>query len=144
MRSAPWPLSFQNSKLHSKHGGNGVTSKIAVVRCARACRTLTLEKPKTWSPNWLDGTHIYIYIYAVGSITWPHFGHFNVNNLATSRSISWPPFLSLYKKGFLLTFFCAQFSGGWCKISVFDKKLVNKGGSEKNIVHFFGGGRGGF
>ena len=26
-----------------------------------------------------------IYIYAGGSITWPHFGHFKVNSLATSR-----------------------------------------------------------
>ena len=39
----------------------------------------------------------YIYIYIVGSITCPHFGHFKVNNLATSRSITWPPFLSLKK-----------------------------------------------
>ena len=36
-----------------------------------------------------------IEIYAVGSITWPHVGHFKVNNLATSRSITWPFFLSL-------------------------------------------------
>ena len=39
--------------------------------------------------------YIYIYIYAVGSITWPHFGQSRVNNLATVGSITWPPFLSL-------------------------------------------------
>ena len=42
-----------------------------------------------------------IYIYTVGPITWQHFGHFKVNNLATSRSISWPPFFEPIKIGFL-------------------------------------------
>ena len=36
-----------------------------------------------------------IYIYAVGSITWPYFGQSRVNNLAMVGSITWPSFLSL-------------------------------------------------
>ena len=44
----------------------------------------------------------YIYIYAVGSISWPHFGHFKVNNLATSRSITWPTFFEPIKIVFLI------------------------------------------
>ena len=45
----------------------------------------------------LIGPTAYIYICAVGSITWPHFGHFKVNNLATVRSITWPPFFEPIK-----------------------------------------------
>ena len=47
--------------------------------------------------DWSKGAYIYIYIYmlAVGSISWPHFGHFKVNNLAMVGSITWPPFVSL-------------------------------------------------
>ena len=36
--------------------------------------------------------YIYIYTYDVGSITWPHFSHFRVNNLAAYKSITCPPF----------------------------------------------------
>ena len=39
--------------------------------------------------------HLALQIYAVGSITWPYFGHFRVNNLAMVGSITWPSFLSL-------------------------------------------------
>ena len=66
------------------------------------------------------------------SISWPHFGHFKVNNLATARSIIWPPFLEPIKIGFF-EIFCAQFSGGGAKLVflkvVFDQKkrfLKNK------------------
>ena len=80
---------------------------------------------------------MHIYIYAVGSITWPHFGHFKVNNLATSRSITWPPFFEPIKIVFF-EIFCAQFSGGGAKL-VFFEKMVKKGVSEKKCALFWGG-----
>ena len=83
--------------------------------------------------------HIHIYIYAVGSITWPFFGHFRVNNLAMVGSITWPSFFEPIKIGVLGDFLCTVFRG-WCKISVFEKKLVKKGVSEKkNCAPFFWG-----
>ena len=51
-------------------------------------RIFNSKTPKSWTDFQLYS----IYIYAVGSISWPHFGHFKVNNLATVRSITWPPF----------------------------------------------------
>ena len=61
---------------------------------------------------------------AVGSITWPHFGHFKVNNLATSRSTTWPPFFEPIKTG-IFKFFSAQFSGGGAKL-LFKKLFWSK------------------
>ena len=83
--------------------------------------------------------YIYIYTYAVGSITWPCFGHFRVNNLAMVGSITWPSFFEPIKIGFFFEIFCAQFSGGGAKLVFLKKNLVKKGVSEKKIVHpFFG------
>ena len=74
--------------------------------------------------------YIYIYIYAVGSIGWPHFGHFKVNNLAT--------FFEPIKKGFFWDFLCTIFRG-WCKISVFERCFWSKKRfPKKNVHHFWG------
>ena len=54
--------------------------------------------------------YIYMCVYAVGAISWPYFGHFRVNNLATSRSITWPPFLT-YKSSVFLVFSMHSFQG---------------------------------
>ena len=62
-------------------------------------------------------------MHAVGSISWPHLGHFRVNNLATSRSITWPPFLPV--KIVFLSFFSAQFSGGGAQL-VFRKVVFGQ------------------
>ena len=90
------------------------------------------------------GIYIEIYICknAVGSITWPHFGHFKVNNLATSRSITWPPFFEPIKIGFFCAFFVHNCQG-WCKISVFEscfwsKKRFPKKKKKKTCAPFFG------
>ena len=86
--------------------------------------------------------HVYIYIYthAVGSITWPHFGHFQVNNLATSRSMTWPPFFEPMKIGGLGVFSVHSFQG-WCKISVLKVVFGQKRGfPKKKVVHLFWGG----
>ena len=77
--------------------------------------------------------YVCIYIYAVGSITWPHFGHFKVNNLATVGSITWPPFLGPIKIGVFGDFMCTVFRG-WCKISVFESCFWSK-----TRFPFFGG-----
>ena len=102
------------------------------------------------SVNWFRGSacqgsdrkwvyvYIYMYMHAVGSITWPHFGQSRVSNLATVGSITWPPFFKPIKIGVLGDFLCTVFRG-WCKNSVFEKKLVKKGVSEKkNCAPFFG------
>ena len=79
-------------------------------------------------------THIYIYIYAVGLISWPHFGHFKVNNLATVRSITWPPFFEPIKIVFFTVF------RGWCKL-VFLKVVFGqkRGFRKKHCAPFLGG-----
>ena len=83
--------------------------------------------------------YIYLYIYAVGSITWPYFGHFRVNNLAMVGPITWPSFFEPIKIGVLGVLLCTVFRG-WCKISVFEKeKLVKKGFPKKNVHLFWGG-----
>ena len=71
------------------------------------------------SDSVLEGLSLSIYICAVGSITWPHFGQSRVNNLATVGSITWPPFFEPIKIGVLGDFWCTVFRG-WCKISVFE------------------------
>ena len=81
--------------------------------------------------------HIYIYICAVGSITWPHFGHFRVNNLATSRSITWPPFFEPIKIVFCLFVFSGQFSGGGAKL-VFLKVVLGQNVQKPYKNSFFG------
>ena len=81
----------------------------------------------------------YIYIYAVGSITWPFFGQSRVNNLAMVGSITWPSFFEPIKIGFLGVFWCTVFRG-CCKISVLEKKIGQKRGFRKKIVHLFLGG----
>ena len=58
-----------------------------------------------------NSMHIYIYIYAVGSITWPYFGHFKVNNLAMVGSITWPSFFEPIKIGVLGDFLVHSFQG---------------------------------
>ena len=63
---------------------------------------------QTYPPGGVRAIYIYIYlyiythihIYAVGSITWPFFGHFRVNNLAMVGSITWPSFFEPIKIGF--------------------------------------------
>ena len=55
--------------------------------------------------------YIYIYTCAVGSITWPFFGHFRVNNLAMVGSITWPSFFEPIKIGVLGDFFVHSFQG---------------------------------
>ena len=70
--------------------------------------------PSFWPLSFTVFTYVCIYIYAVGSISWPHFGHFKVNNLSTSRSITWPLFWT-YKNRFFGFFQCTIFRG-WCKI----------------------------
>ena len=52
-----------------------------------------------------------IYIYAVGSITWPYFGHFKVKNLAMVGSITWPAFFEPIKIGFFGDFLVHSFQG---------------------------------
>ena len=97
---------------------------------------LTLERPKS-GPTTNSPADIYIYIYAVGSITWPHFGHFKVNNLATVGSTTWPPFFEPIKLGFWGDFLCTILRG-WCKISVFESCfLVRKEVFERKNVHLF-------
>ena len=54
---------------------------------------------------------ICIYIYAVGSITWPYFGHFRVNNLAMVGSITWPSFFEPIKIGVFEDFLVHSFQG---------------------------------
>ena len=75
---------------------------------------------------------------AVGSITWPHFSHFRVNNLATYKSITWPPFRNpLF---IFFGFLSALFSGAGAKF-VFEKLfLVKQGVFRKWVVHFLRGG----
>ena len=74
------------------------------------------------------------------TITWPHFGHFKVNNLATSRSITWPPFFEPIKIVFFEFFQCTVFRG-WCKISVLKSCfLVKKRGFRKKGCALFWGG----
>ena len=91
------------------------------------------------NPPGIPTEFIYIYIYAVGSITWPYFGQSRVDNLAMVGSITWPSFFEPIKIGVFGDFWCTVFRG-WCKISVFEKKnLVKKGVSEKQIVHLFFG-----
>ena len=55
------------------------------------------------------------YIYR-GSKTRPHFRLFWVNNLATYKSITWPPSTKSWFWGGLLSFLSAQFSGGGAKL----------------------------
>ena len=51
---------------------------------------------------------MYVYIYAVKSITWPSLGVFKVNNWAKSKSITGPRSFSHYKnRGFRRFFFCS-------------------------------------
>ena len=86
--------------------------------------------------------YIYIYMHAVGSITWPHFGKVKVNNLATSRSITWPPFFEPIKIGVLGDFWCTVFRG-WCKISVFESCFWSKKRfPKKKMCTFFWGSLG--
>ena len=96
---------------------------------------------RRWARTIYIYTHIYIYIciYAVGSITWPHFGRFKVNNLATSRSITWPPFFEPIKIGFFEIFICAQFSGGGATL-VFLKVVFGqkRGFRKKSCAPFLG------
>ena len=81
--------------------------------------------------------HIYIYI---GSITWPHFSLFWVNNLATVESITWPP----SKKTCLIVFVeCAIFRVG-AKLFFGKVVLCQNWCFQKMASPFFGGvGRGG-
>ena len=74
--------------------------------------------------------YIYIYIYAVGSITWPHFGHF--------KSITWPPFLEPIKIGFF-EIVCAQFSGGGAKLVFLKVVFGQERGFRKKMCTFLGG-----
>ena len=74
-------------------------------------------------------------IWAVGSITWPFFGRFRVNNLAMVGSITWPSFFEPIKNRGFWRFFCAQFSGGGAKLAL--KKNGQKRGFRKKNVHLF-------
>ena len=80
-----------------------------------------------------------VYMHAVGSITWPHFGHFKVNNLATVGSITWPPFFEPIKIWVLGVFLCTIFRGGakfvFLKV-VFGQK---RGFRTKKLCTFFWG-----
>ena len=116
-----------------------VPQEVALFLTLEVVLFLTLERLKRGTKT---NSPAYIYIYAVGSITWPHFGHFKVNNLATSRSITWPPFFEPIKIGFL-RLFCAQFSGGGAKL-VFLKMFWSKKGfpKKKQLCTFLGGGLG--
>ena len=80
----------------------------------------------------LQHARTHIYIYAVGSVTWPHFGQSRVNNLAT---IFWA-----YKNRVFWRFFGAQFSGGGAKL-VFLKVVFGqkKGFRKTNCAPLFGG-----
>ena len=80
--------------------------------------------------------YIYIYMHAVGSITWPYFGHFRVNNLAMVGSITWPSFFEPIKIGVWGDLF-----GGGAKL-VFLKKNWSKKGFRKKNVHLFLGSLG--
>ena len=80
--------------------------------------------------------YIHIYIYAVGLITWPFFGQSRVNNLAMVELITWPSFFEPIKIGFFGDFWCTIIRG-WCKISVFEKKIGQKRGFRKKNVHLF-------
>ena len=51
-------------------------------------------------------------------------------------SITWPSFFEPIKIGVWEIFLCTVFRG-WCKISVFEKKLVKNGVSEKKLCTFF-------
>ena len=82
---------------------------------------------------------IYIYIYAVGSITWPFFGQSRVNNLAIFGSITWPPFFEPIKIGVLEGDFLCTVFRGWCKISVFEKIGQKRGFRKKKCAPFFWG-----
>ena len=55
--------------------------------------------------------HTYIYICAVGSITWPYFGQSRVDNLAMVGSITWPSFFEPIKIGVLGDFLVHSFQG---------------------------------
>ena len=52
-----------------------------------------------------------VYIYAVGSITWPYFGQSRVNNLAMVGSITWPSFFEPIKIGVFGDFLVHSFQG---------------------------------
>ena len=74
---------------------------------AKLAQLITLKMAKLGPVNNSAAhIHIYIYIYIVG-----HFGHFKVNNLATSRSIVWPPFFEPIKIGVLGDFSVHNFQG---------------------------------
>ena len=82
----------------------------------------------------------HIYIYAVGSITWPDFGQSRVNNLAGVGSITWPAFFWAYKNRGFGRFFGAQFSGGGAKLVFLKKKIWSKKGfPKKKMCTFFWG-----
>ena len=80
-----------------------------------------------------------LYVYAVGSITWPHLSRFRVNNLATYKSITWPPFWNpLFYCEFLE---CSIFRAVGANF-VFGKVFFVKGVSENGRCTFFWGGGG--
>ena len=81
-------------------------------------------------------------MHAVGSITWPRFNLFWVNNLATVESITWPHFSNPLFYRVFLSFLSAQFSGGGAKL-LFGKVVFGQNwGFRKWVVAFFFGGGG--
>ena len=98
---------------------------------------LTQQKGKVDHLLTPQHAHAYIYIYmlAVGLITWPFFGQSRVNNLAVVELITWPSIFEPIKIGFF-RFFGAQLSGGGAKL-VFLKKNWSKKGFPKKNVHLF-------
>ena len=87
----------------------------------------------------ITSRHMYIYICCrVNNLA--TFGGFK-GQLATYRSITWPPFFA-YKNRFFLSFFSAQFSGV-VQISVSKGCFWSKTGfSENGWCTFFGGFQG--
>ena len=82
--------------------------------------------------------YIHTYMFAVGSITWPHFSHFRVNSLATIDSIAWPHRLAFKICGFR-GFLLLQFSERGAMF-LFGKLCFVKGFSENGWSSFFWGG----
>ena len=117
---------FKNTQKHYKKGGETVKTNLDQFLTLNLDQFLTLKPPNLGSVfNFTAHIYIYIYICAVGSITWPHLGILRVNNLATNKSITWPPFL-VYKLSVFWEFFVsAQFSGGGAK-SVFRKAVFGQ------------------
>ena len=105
---------------------------------------VTHERPKIGAQPHSSGDGcMYIYIYAVGSITWPHFRLLRVNILATYKSITWPPFFANENTVFFLVFWVQSFQGMVQHLYLKKLFLVKKGFSENGWCTFFwGGGQG--